>query len=244
MHAFLFFTFEGNTGTGDLCQAVDVVGFDTEAFFNIAAHLLRPGLCAEDAGFELVVLRLVSPLRQGLADEGGIGGGAAEDGGIEVHHELDLAVSVAGGHGKGETADLMGAAVQAGAASEQTVTVADLAHILICTAGGYDRPCAALLPHIDVLLCIEGDDTFSGGAGGGMDADTVFEVGSHKSVGVSLTQVVLGQERKLSDVVNTPDVFRTDSLFVHQIAVVGHVVIDIFDLFDDFFILDRDDLLT
>ena len=46
------------------------------------------------------------------------------------------------------------------------------------------------------------------------------------------------------DVVYALDVFRLNSFFVHQIAVVGDIVIDIFDLLDDLFVLDSENLLA
>ena len=62
---------------------------------------------AEDAGLQGVSLGTVALFLQSLADIGCIGGGAAENGGVEVHHELNLPLGVAGGHGEGQAADFM-----------------------------------------------------------------------------------------------------------------------------------------
>ena len=138
----------------------------------------------------------------------------------------------------------MGTAVEAGAAGEEAITVSDLHDVFVSAAGSYDRPCAALFPHIDILLCVESDYALSGRAGSGLDADAFLEVCAEKAVGIGFAEVVFTQERKLMDVVYTLDVFRLNSFFVHQIAVVGDIVIDIFDLLDDLFVLDSENLLA
>ena len=48
----------------------------------------------------------------------------------------------------------------------------------------------------------------------------------------------------LFDIINTLNVFRLYSFFVHQIAVVGDIVIDMFHLLDDLFVLDFENLLA
>ena len=49
MEAVMLGAFHGYAGAGDLAEAVDVEAFDAQALFDIAAHGVRPGLCAEDA---------------------------------------------------------------------------------------------------------------------------------------------------------------------------------------------------
>ena len=77
-----------------------------------------------------------------------------------------------------------------------------------------------------------------------MDADTVLEVGAQKSVGICFAQVVFGEERKLFDVVDTLNVLGLYTFLIHEIAVVGDVLIDMFDLFDDLFVLDLKNFLA
>lgn len=79
-----------------------------------AAHLLGPGLGTEDARLELDLIPQAT-LVDALGQESGVRGGAAEDGGAEVTHELDLPVRVAGGHGR-SGCRACGAAVRPGAA--------------------------------------------------------------------------------------------------------------------------------
>ena len=91
----------------------------------------------------------------------------------------------------------MGAAVEARAAGEQTVAVGNLTDILIGAAGGDDGPCAAVFPQINVMLGVECHNPLAGGAGGGLNADTVLEGNTDKTVRIGLPQVGLGEERKL-----------------------------------------------
>ena len=96
VHSGLLPALESDTGAGGLCEAVDVISFDSEALLDALAHFLGPGLCPENAGFEFVVLRFVAALCKGLTEICRIGRSAAQDRRIQVKHELDLAISVAG----------------------------------------------------------------------------------------------------------------------------------------------------
>ena len=78
----------------------------------------------------------------------------------------------------------------------------------------------------------------AGTAGSGLDTDTVLEICSEQAVGICFSQVILGQERELADVIDTLDVFGLYTLLIHQIAVVGDIVIDVFYLLDNLLILD------
>jgi hypothetical protein len=49
--------------------------------------------------------------------------------------------------------------------------------------------------------------------------------------------------RKLPDIVDTLNIFRLYAFLVHQIAVVGDVVIDILDLLDDLLVLNLENFL-
>ena len=138
----------------------------------------------------------------------------------------------------------MGSAIEAGTAREEAIAVCDLHDVFVSAACCYDRSCAALLPHVDVFLGIESDNALSGRAGSGLDADALLEVCAEKAVGIGLAEVVFAKERELSDVVYALDVFGLYSFLVHQIAVVGDIVIDVFHLLDNLFVLDSENLLA
>ena len=227
MHTRLGRALEGYAGAGQLGQAIDVVGFNPQGVLDVLAHLLRPCLRAEDARLQGDLIRGEAHLLHGLSDVGGVGGGAAQDGGLQILDEHNLPLGIARGGGDGETAHPMGPAVQAGAAGEQAIAVGHLAHVLIGAAGGHDGPGAAVLPQVDVVLGVEGHHPLAGGARGGLDAHALLQGLGYQPVGVGLPQVGLGDEGQLVQVVAGADVVRGEALLLHLLAVVGHIVPDV-----------------
>ena len=53
VHAVLLGALVGDAGAGKLGQAINIIGLDAQLALDVAAHLLGPGLGAEDAGLEL-----------------------------------------------------------------------------------------------------------------------------------------------------------------------------------------------
>ncbi len=237
MHAALCGALEGNAGARKLGQSVDVIGLDAQGILNILAHLLAPGFRAEDTGLERDIIRSVAHFLHTLAEISGVAGRAAEDRRLQIHDEHDLTVGIAGAGRDRQTADLMGAAVQAGAAGEQTVSVGNLADILFGAAGCHDRSGAALFPQIDIMLCVESDDALSGGTGGGLDPDAVLQGLAHQAVGIGFSQIALGQERKLVKVINGLDVFRRHAFLFHFPAIIRDIVPDMLYLLDELLVL-------
>ena len=129
----------------------------------------------------------------------------------------------------------MRSAVETGTAGKQAVAVCDLANIFFGTACGNDGTGAAVFPQINILLGVEGHNAATGCAGGGLDADTILQGLCQKSVRVGIPQIRLGEEGELVQVLNAVDVFGLHAFFVHQITVIGHIFVDMFDLFDQFF---------
>ena len=230
------------TSSPKLREAVDVVGLDAQGLLDILAHLFTPGLGPEDARLQGDLVGGKAHLLQALPQEGGVAGGAADDGGVEVPEEHDLPVGVAGAGGDGHAAQLVAAAVEARPAGEQAEAVGHLAHVLLGAAGGGDGPGAAVLPQVDVVLVVEGHHPLAGGAGGGVDADHVLLGHAHHPEGIALPQVVLGEEGQLIQVVDGLDVVGGDPLLLHLLPVVGHVVPHMADLLDQLLVLDLDDL--
>ena len=201
------------------------------------AHLFGPGLCAEDTGLQLDVV-LDAPFQDGLCQEGSVRGGTAQDGGAQVFHELELTVGVAGGHGEGQGAHLVGAAVETGTAGEQTVAVGHVDHVVLGAAGCHDGTGAAVLPQVHVVLGVVGHHALAGGAGGGVDADAFAQGLCHEAVGVALAKVILGDEGELVQVLNALDVIGGHSFGFHLLAVVGDVVPHMLDLLHQTFTLE------
>ena len=242
VHAGLCAALIGHARAGQLSQTVDIIGLDAEALLDILPHLLAPGLRAEDTGLQMDLV-LQPALVDGFCQIRCVGRRAAEDRRAEILHELQLPVGIAGGHGERQAAELLAAAVEAEAAGEQAVAVGDLADVFRSCARGRQRSCAAVVPEVDILLGVEGDDALAGRAGGGVDADTFFQRLRKQTEGVCIPQIRLAQKRELVQIVAAVDILRRDALFLHLRAVVGDLVPDVPDLPDQTLILPGLDLL-
>ena len=243
MHAGLCFTLKGNTWAGDLRQAVDIVSLDTQAVLNILTHLLTPGFRAEDTGLQLDLIPQTT-LVDGLCQISCVRGGAAQDGGAQVGHKLQLTVRIAGGHGKGQTTGLVRAAMQTHTAGEQAVAVCDMADILFAATNSGNGAGAAVFPQIHLVLGVECHHSLSGCTGGGVDTDTLIHGLANQATGIGLAQVVLGQERKLVQILCALNVRRGHTLFFHFLAVVRDIVPHMLHLLDKTLVLPGFDLLT
>jgi hypothetical protein len=85
------------------------------------------------------------------------------------------------------------------------------------------------------VLGVESDNTLAGCAGGGMYTNAVLEIGTEKSVGVSVAKIGFGEEGELVKIVNALYIVGCNALFVHQVTVIFHVLINVFDLLYKFF---------
>ena len=68
----LVFTFVAHTRTGDLTQAINIVGFNAQRLLQFDTHFLRPGLCAEDTDLQFELLTGIFALLHGLTEEHGV----------------------------------------------------------------------------------------------------------------------------------------------------------------------------
>ena len=122
--------------------------------------------------------------------------------------------------------------MQARAAGEEAVAIGDVDHIVLGAAGGHDGAGAAVLPQVYVVLGVEGHHAAAGGAGGGVDADTLGQGLGQQAVGIALPQVGLGDKGQLMQVLDAVDVVGGHALLVHLGAVIGDVIVDVADLLD------------
>ena len=74
-----------------------------------------------------------------------------------------------------------------------------------------------------------------------MDADAVLQISAQQSIGICVPQVRLAEEGELFDVIHGFDIIRRETSLFHQMTVIGDVVPDMVDLFDELFILDFQD---
>ena len=132
----------------------------------------------------------------------------------------------------------MRAAVEAGAACKEAEAVGDLADVFICSARRSDGASAAILPQVDVFLRVKCNNAFSGCTGSGMDTYTFFQVAAKQAIGIGFSEVVFGEGRELSEIVNGFDIVRCDTLFFHFLAVVRDIFPNVADLPEKLFVLD------
>ena len=242
MHARLFAAFIGHAGAGGLGQTVNVISLDAELIFDVMAHFIAPGLGAEDACLELDFIAqplLVNGFRQILR----IRRRAAQNGGFQIDHELQLTLGIARRHGQRQTAYLAGTAVQTKAAREQAVAIGYLNDVFSGAAGSNDGARAAVFPQVDVGLRIESNHTTAGGAGGGVDTYAVSQRSTEQTIGIRIAQVGFGQERQLVQIVYALDVIGRKAFFFHLLTVVGHIVPYMLDLLDQTLVLQGKHLL-
>ena len=106
----------------------------------------------------------------------------------------------------------MRAAVKSGSAGEESVAVSYLTNVVTSSAHGNDGAGAALLPQVNVVLSIEGNDATTGRSGGGVNTNAVRKRLGEQSVRVGIAQVCFGEEGELVKILNAVDIVGSNSL--------------------------------
>ena len=112
VHTGLLFAFEGNAGSGDFRQAVNIISLNIQDFFDFPAHILAPGLGAENAAAKLQGFGINAHIPHRFADVHGIGWGAAQEIGAVIPKDIHLALGISGGNRDGRGAQHLSAIVQ------------------------------------------------------------------------------------------------------------------------------------
>ena len=68
-----------------------------------------------------------------------------------------------------------------------------------------------------------------------MYTNAVLEIGTEQSVGVSVAEIGFGEKGELVKIVNALYIVGCNALFVHQVTVIFHVLINVLDLLYEFF---------
>ena len=137
----------------------------------------------------------------------------------------------------------MRAAVESCTACEKAVAIADLHDIISGGSCSRQSPCTASLPHIDIILCITGNNAPAGRTAGGMNTDAVRERHGKESVGILPAKVLLAQERQFVKILYSFNILGLYSLFIHLLSVIGNRFVDTLHGFDKTLILPRSNLL-
>ncbi len=220
LHALL-----GDAGAHHLRQPVDVHGVQIEPLLDLAAHLLRPRLGAEDAHAQGGGAR-VDALAFELVEQGEhVGRGDHDDLGPEVLDDPHLARGHPARGGDDRAAGPLGAVVRAETAGEQAVPVGDMHLVPRAAAGGADRAGDEVRPDGEVVLGVPDHRGAPGGPAGGVDAAHLGHGDGEHPEGVGVPQIRLGGEREPRDVLQGAAVLGGDTGRVELPAVQLHMVV-------------------
>ena len=164
---------------------------------------------------------------QGLSEEHGVGGCAAEGGGAEVVHQRDLLLCVAGGYGDDTGADVGGSVVGTQTAGEQPIAVRDLEDVFLRGSVGGEGAGDALRPHCKVLACVKHYNRLAGGAGRGVDAHNLAHRDGGKAEGVVVAKARLVCKWQFGDVLDAVDVIGREVHLLEPLAVERGVVVTV-----------------
>ena len=133
----------------------------------------------------------------------------------------------------------MRTAVETGTAREQTVAVRNLTNIFVGAARRHDRPRRAIIPHVDVLLSVEGDDALAGGARRRLNAHAILQRNRQQSVRICRLEIGFRQERQFVQIVDRFNIIGSDARILHFLSIVFNVIPNVFYLTEEFFVLYR-----
>ena len=158
------------------------------------------------------VLRAIEALaREFVGDRQHVARRHHDDVGLEILDDLHLPLGHAARHRDDGAAEPLGAVMGAQAAGEEAVAIGDVHDVARPSAGGADRARHELGPHLDVGLGVAHHRGLARGAGGGMDAHDLLARDGEEAVGIVPTQVLLGGERELGEIVQVLEVVGMDA---------------------------------
>ena len=164
----------------DLGEPVDVDRVHVEPPLDLAAHLVRPRLGAEDPDLQRRRLRIDALTCEFVEDREHVRRRHHDDVRLEVDDQPHLALGHAARHGDHGAAESLGAAVRAEAACEEPVAVRDVDAVAAPAAGGADRACYDVRPRVEIALRVADDSGASRRPARRVDAcDALARDGEH-----------------------------------------------------------------
>ena len=207
--------------TAGLGHAVDVEALDAEALLDAAASLVGERLRAEDADLEIGKVALALWALVELLDKTrNIRDDRREALRLEVLHQLDLALGVAGRRRNREEPRLARAVIEAEAAVEKPERRDDLERIALLESSHRVAARHALSPLQKVVLRIRHDDWRAGRAGRHVELEEVLPVHAVHLERIGVTEIVLREERQAGEVVERLYVLgRAKAAFFKPLAI-------------------------
>ena len=200
-----------------------------EARLDLHAELVGPRLGAVEADAQRQVLRTQAAVAGRVGQVHGVGRRAAQGGGAEVAHDLELPLGVAAGDGHHGAAEALGAEVQAEPAGEEAVAEGVLQEVARRHAAGGEGPGDQVGPHVEVAARVPDGGRVAGRAGAGVDAHHLVARPREHAERVVVAEVDLGGEGQVGDVAVAGHVAGLDAELVQLLAVEGDVVVGVLE---------------
>ncbi len=221
--------FVGDSWADHLREAVDVDGVHVEARLDLAAHLLRPRLGAEDPDLERRAPRVDALTLELVDDCEHVRRRDHDHVGLEVDDQPHLALGHPARDRHDRAAQALGAVVRAESAGEEAVAVCDVHDVPAPAAGGADRPRADVGPRVDVMRRVADDRRQAGRPARGVHADDLLARHREHPERIVLAQVVLRREREPAQVVEPTAVVGMHVGRVEGAPVEGDVLVRVAD---------------
>ena len=200
-----------------------------EAGLDLHAELVGPRLRAVEADAQRQVLRPQAAVARGVGQVHGVGRRAAQGGGAEVAHDLELPLGVAAGDGHDGAAQALGAEVQAEPAGEEAVAEGVLEEVARRHAARGEGPGDQVGPDVEVAARVPDGGRVAGGPGAGVHAHDVLARAREHAERVVVAQVDLGGEGQVGDVAVAGHVAGLHAQLVHRLAVERDVVVGVLE---------------
>ena len=113
--------------------------------------------------------------------------------------------------------------MRAQTAGEEAVAVADVDDVVLAAVGVLDAARKALAPDVEIVLGVAAHCRHAGGAGGHVNLLHLGERRGEHPVRIVVAQVLLGDERRLLEVVKALDRVRVKAGLVEALLVERHV---------------------
>ena len=156
-----------------------------------------------------------------LREKERIRGSGAQNGRFEIHHHLQLLVSVAGSHRNCHCAKFLAAVLETDSCCPEAVTGRDMDAVLFGDARKLIAALEHLAPVIYVLGGIRDDHGHAGRAGGRVDTDHFILFAGHESQRIRLAKILLLGKRKLQEFFHSADVIDAGLLEALSVEIVS-----------------------
>lgn len=213
----------------DLGEPVDVARVEVPRLLQLAAHLLRPRLCAEHRGLEARGARVQAHLLHRVRDGQQVRGRGQDRVRLEVLDELDLLLRLAAGHRDDRGAEPLRAVVRAEAAREEAVAVRVVDLVPGLHAGEAEAARHEVGPGADVLGRVAHDSRQARGPRARVDARHLRLRHREHPERVHLPQVLLLRVRELREVLQLLEVRGVHAVRVELLLVERHVLVCVAD---------------